>query len=506
MDEATWLQMFFDDEEAARYRTKFHSASTTSTTKKKKTTSLTSKPSIYAFFENEAIFNSTEMYSENVTMIDLYDTTQVAQWCDLERLPAESQRFTSCRGPFHNVLLWKTPFTAHNPHPPSGLSQYTSLVPHLFAIRDVFITWNGQIFDFANRPPWKWPSTKHPEIPLPHFSYPIRNYRHGGCSDMSWASGWANITLEYFHPRVFHTPILNLNHPYEGNVFHEVMEIYAQLLTYRPLLQRWPQMPIVMSSRFYHTMEKYWPLLQWYGLIHQSIDELNIYYYRDGQELVLAPYVITPVFGECCMLLPTLITTMTEAMAQHIPRYLQQHATEWMDSNEAFPAFDGPMVSYGQPPPPSTGGGASHTTSTSTGTTTAKRYIVLYDWGHDAYRRMLNADDVWTLLGERLAGRGYHFRRFFGRNESLAQTIAWFHHAALIVGVHGAGLTNIVFAQPNTTVVEIRPENFQIPTIEHLGRSMGLRYHVFLCGKGRYRGPIPIKPYQLVDYLIPLVP
>lgn len=529
-DETFWLQSFFEDEEIARYRAKFHSTATApkqGNKKQKPSPTPTNKPSIYAFFEHEAIFNATEMYSENVTMIDLFDMKQVAQWCDLDRLPSESQRFTPCKGPLHNVLLWKTPFSSPNPYPPSGLTQYPSLLPHLFAIRDVFITWNGQIFDLSDHRPWKWPSSHHPDASLPHYSYPIRHYRHGGCADLSWASGWANITMEYFHRRIFyHTPILNLNHPYEGNVFHEVIEIYAQLFTYRPLLQRWPQMPIVMSARTYHTMTKYWPLLRWYGVLQQSLDELNIHYFHDGQDLVLAPYIITPVMGECCMLLPSLVTTLKAAIEANIPPYLQQEQEQeekgWRDSEEVFPAFDGPMVLYERlkatesEPPTATAVSATAATATATISNAQqpqpnqqkqKKYIVLYDRGHDAYRRMLNADDVWTLLGERLAKpRGYHLRRFYGRNESLAQTVTWFHQAVLIVGVHGAGLTNILFAQPNTTVVEIRPENFAVTTIEHLGRSLGLRYHVFHCGRGRYRGPIPIKPYQLVDYLMPLVP
>eukprot|EP01033_Poteriospumella_lacustris_P013146 gene13146-9414_t len=442
-DETFWLQTFFGDEEIAAYRAKFHATATPASKNKKKpsTATASTKPSLYSFFEHDAIFNATEMYSENVTMIDLFDLPQVTQWCDLDRLPTESQRFTPCRGPYQNVLLWKTPFTTPNPYPPSGLSQYHALVPHLFAIRDVFITWNGQIFDLSDRRPWKWPSPHHPEAPLPQYSYPTRNYRHGGCADLSWASGWANLTMAYFHRRIFHhTPILNLNHPYEGNVFHEVIEIYAQLFTFRPLLQRWPRMPIVMSARMYHTVTKYWPLLRWYGVLHESLEELNLQYFTDERELVLAPYIITPVLGECCMLLPSLVTTLKAAI----------------EAEEVVPAFDGPMAS---------------------------------------------------LLGERLAKpRGYHLRRFYGRNESFAQIVTWFHQAVLIVGVHGAGLTNILFARPNTTVVEIRPENFAVTTIEHLGRSLGLRYHVFHCGRGRYRGPIPIKPYQLVDYLMPLVP
>jgi capsular polysaccharide biosynthesis protein len=62
-----------------------------------------------------------------------------------------------------------------------------------------------------------------------------------------------------------------------------------------------------------------------------------------------------------------------------------------------------------------------------------------------------------------------------------------FAEADVIVAVHGAGLTNLLFARPGATVIEIFPENCIKSTYLWLARQMGLNYRALVGGPGDYR-------------------
>ena len=71
---------------------------------------------------------------------------------------------------------------------------------------------------------------------------------------------------------------------------------------------------------------------------------------------------------------------------------------------------------------------------------------------------------------------------FHGRGTPLRDQIRSFREADIVVGVHGAGLTNIVFCRPGATVLEIPLANR--PASEgayfgHIAVSLGLSYWAF---------------------------
>lgn len=65
------------------------------------------------------------------------------------------------------------------------------------------------------------------------------------------------------------------------------------------------------------------------------------------------------------------------------------------------------------------------------------------------WRKVLNEDELLAMLNR------HGFRRYFLEDLSVQQQIQLFQQAEMIVGPHGAGLANVVFAPPGAKVIEI---------------------------------------------------
>ena len=87
-------------------------------------------------------------------------------------------------------------------------------------------------------------------------------------------------------------------------------------------------------------------------------------------------------------------------------------------------------------------------------------------------------------LEAQLAARG--FTTFVPGRAPLAEQIARFRAADVIVAVHGAALTNLLFCRPGTKVIEIFPANFVKSTYLWLAGQLGLHYHAVIAGEGDY--------------------
>jgi capsular polysaccharide biosynthesis protein len=64
---------------------------------------------------------------------------------------------------------------------------------------------------------------------------------------------------------------------------------------------------------------------------------------------------------------------------------------------------------------------------------------------------------------------------------SIAEQMALFSGARMIVGVHGAGLTNLVFASPGTVVYELFLPTYNLPMFANIARWLNLDYHGIAC-------------------------
>jgi len=88
----------------------------------------------------------------------------------------------------------------------------------------------------------------------------------------------------------------------------------------------------------------------------------------------------------------------------------------------------------------------------------------------------------------------------FNGTESLAQTLTLFSTATLIVGVHGAGFTNIIFAPSNAIILEIFPDRWQNQCFAILCTQIGLEHHE-IVGKGNHYSPLVADIDQIVAKL-----
>lgn len=85
-------------------------------------------------------------------------------------------------------------------------------------------------------------------------------------------------------------------------------------------------------------------------------------------------------------------------------------------------------------------------------------------------RRILNEPDLVRTL------EGYGFTPYALENLDIPSQIELFYDAEAVVAPHGAGLTNLLFAQ-DIDVVELHPTQAVMPHYYYLSRSLGHRYH-----------------------------
>ena len=79
------------------------------------------------------------------------------------------------------------------------------------------------------------------------------------------------------------------------------------------------------------------------------------------------------------------------------------------------------------------------------------------------------------------------------------EQLAAFSSAEVIVGVHGAGLTNIVFASPGTKVLELFPEDHRKTSMLHLSAEHDLRHQPFFGSKERHNQAFTVDVASLLQ-------
>jgi hypothetical protein len=114
-------------------------------------------------------------------------------------------------------------------------------------------------------------------------------------------------------------------------------------------------------------------------------------------------------------------------------------------------------------------------------------------------RQMTNEDEI--IAG--LERRG--FRVLQAKWDNHHDQLAAFANAEIVVGVHGAGLTNIIFASPGTKVLEIFPFDHRKTAMLHLSAEHDLVHRPFFGSLERFNQAFSLDPKAFFADLDPLL-
>src|SRR5690606_26650629 len=112
-------------------------------------------------------------------------------------------------------------------------------------------------------------------------------------------------------------------------------------------------------------------------------------------------------------------------------------------------------------------------------------------------RRVANEEQVLEVL------RPLGFEVTTLEGLSVAQQILLFHRAEAVVAPHGAALSNLVFCQPETRVLEFVAPGWIYPVYNFLGANGDLHFAI-LVGEGERPLPDNDSQYQDRDIIVNL--
>ena len=112
-------------------------------------------------------------------------------------------------------------------------------------------------------------------------------------------------------------------------------------------------------------------------------------------------------------------------------------------------------------------------------TETAPSHLLFVSRGDTPLRRLKNEAELITELLD------FDFEFFVPKSDDHKSQIEAFRSARIVVAVHGAGLTNLLFCQPGTLVIELFPANKIKSTYCWLAVQLGLRYRAVIGFSGK---------------------
>jgi hypothetical protein len=90
-------------------------------------------------------------------------------------------------------------------------------------------------------------------------------------------------------------------------------------------------------------------------------------------------------------------------------------------------------------------------------------------------RKLLNEEELFLTL------RNYNFQKVYFENTSIDDQITISKRCKIMIGYHGAGLTNLVFMKKQQLVIEIKNKLYDHFHIELFAKAQNLNYRNFYC-------------------------
>ena len=122
--------------------------------------------------------------------------------------------------------------------------------------------------------------------------------------------------------------------------------------------------------------------------------------------------------------------------------------------------------------------------------------LVVLDRSNQGERALVGQAELVQLIREEIRPR----ELVVFTRETLPRTIEIFHRAHIILGVHGAGLSNMVFVRKGAVVVEIQPEEYTNYCFYLLARTLGFP-HLLVPGGGHKATPTTVDPQDVIGAL-----
>jgi capsular polysaccharide biosynthesis protein len=104
---------------------------------------------------------------------------------------------------------------------------------------------------------------------------------------------------------------------------------------------------------------------------------------------------------------------------------------------------------------------------------------IFVDRGNGSGRRLVNEREVIAHLEKN------GFKSVVMNELTIAEQASVFHNAKVIVGVHGAALTNLIHAPSNARVIELLPANYLTSCFQRLSLALNLNYQVIVGSEPR---------------------
>ena len=105
-----------------------------------------------------------------------------------------------------------------------------------------------------------------------------------------------------------------------------------------------------------------------------------------------------------------------------------------------------------------------------------KKDYILVEINH--IEKILNESEVINLL------KKYNFKTIYAEKISFNNQIRLFSSTNYVVGLHGAGLSNIIWMKKKGNILEIRPEkDLYLNCYFNLASLLNIKYNYLICKK-----------------------
>eukprot|EP00850_Spirogloea_muscicola_P020764 SM000226S07405 [mRNA] locus=s226:132596:136404:+ [translate_table: standard] len=245
--------------------------------------------------------------------------------------------------------------------------------------------------------------------------------------------------------------LVNLISVTSKNFYHAVSESVIELVTVHPLLQAYPTIPVA----FHIKQDVTEPLSEWLDVLGYPEGKLNAYYLAGSTGIFFAEKLIMP--GRCLCGRPS--GSVLKALRDQFLKIPMEPLEQSSGKKQPL----GKIVFY-------------------------RRESSLW--------RAVNQEA--TILAKLKKKYGQDKVVTFYGTEPLSELRAMLSYAVLLMGPHGAGLTNMVHMREGTSVLELRASNYVNVRYHYLADSVHMPFYM-VAGAGDMRSAIDIDVSEVMS-------